>query len=95
MALADTDVSASHPSCHSARRKATQTHSSGQTGSYTVTILRDGANPQGAAVFVAFLLGPEGRAVMRDHGLDVTPPTTSGDAEAIPPAVRTGIAAAP
>jgi molybdate/tungstate transport system substrate-binding protein len=51
---------------------------------YTATILRDAPNPAGAARFVAFLLGPEGRKVMRAHGLDVIQPTLSGDGRAVP-----------
>ena len=59
---------------------------------YTATVLRDAANPVGAARFVAFLLGPEGRRVMRDHGLDVVAPTVSGDAAAVSPRVRSALA---
>ncbi len=59
---------------------------------YTVTVLRDAANPAGAARFVAFLLGPDGRAVMRQHGLDVIAPTVTGDAAAIPPDIRAALA---
>jgi molybdate/tungstate transport system substrate-binding protein len=55
---------------------------------YTVTVVRDGENPAGAERFVAFLLGPEGRKIMRDHGLDVVAPTATGDAKAIPPSLR-------
>lgn len=55
---------------------------------YTVTVLRGGANPAGAAAFVAFLLGPQGRAIMRAHGLDAGPVTAQGEAGAIPAAVR-------
>jgi molybdate/tungstate transport system substrate-binding protein len=58
---------------------------------YTVTVVRDGENPAGAARFVAFLLGPEGRKIMRDHGLDVVSPTISGDARAIPPSLRSSL----
>jgi molybdate/tungstate transport system substrate-binding protein len=60
---------------------------------YTVTILRDSANPAGAARFVAFLLGPQGRAVMQQHGLDAVKPAVTGNAEAIPSPVRSGLAA--
>jgi len=51
---------------------------------YTATILQGAPNPAGAARFVAFLLGPEGRQVMRAHGLDVIKPILSGDAGAVP-----------
>ena len=59
---------------------------------YTVTILRDAPNPEGAASFASFLLGPQGRAVMRSHGLELSPPTASGDAAAIPAPVRAELA---
>lgn len=51
---------------------------------YTATILQGAPNPTSASRFVAFLLGPEGRQVMRAHGLDVIKPTLSGDAGAVP-----------
>jgi molybdate/tungstate transport system substrate-binding protein len=50
---------------------------------YTATVLQGAPNPTGAAKFVAFLLGPEGRQVMRAHGLDVTKPALFGDAAAV------------
>ncbi len=63
-----------------------------QSAHYTATVLRDAPNPAGAARFVAFLLGPDGRAVMRQHGLDVVAPTVTGDAAAVPPGVRAALA---
>jgi len=58
---------------------------------YTVTVLRDAANPAGAARFVAFLLGPQGQAIMRQHGLDAVKPGVTGDAQAVPSTVRSGL----
>ncbi len=58
---------------------------------YTATVLRDAPNAQGAARFVAFLLGPEGRRVMLQHGLDVVSPTVSGDVAAVPPTIRAAL----
>ncbi|MBM9400430.1 extracellular solute-binding protein [Gluconacetobacter azotocaptans] len=55
---------------------------------YTVTILRDAPNPAGAERFVAFLLGPAGRAIQRRHGLDMVGPTLTGDAAALPDLLR-------
>jgi molybdate/tungstate transport system substrate-binding protein len=55
---------------------------------YTVTLVRDGENPSGAARFVAFLLGPEGKRIMHEHGLDVIAPSTAGDAKAVPASLR-------
>jgi molybdate/tungstate transport system substrate-binding protein len=61
---------------------------------YTVTVLRNAASPAGAARFVAFLLGGQGRAVMQDHGLDVVKPSVSGDAGKMPAPVRAAVDAA-
>jgi len=55
---------------------------------YTVAILRDAANPAGAERFVTFLLGPQGQAVMRAHGLDAVPPVAAGDTDALPASIR-------
>jgi molybdate/tungstate transport system substrate-binding protein len=55
---------------------------------YTMTVLRGAPNPAGAARFIDFLLGTEGRALMQQHGLDVVPPSVSGDASKVPPEVR-------
>ena len=52
--------------------------------SYTVTVLRDAANPAGAAKFVNFLLSGPGRDIMRAHGLDTIKPTLSGEAASVP-----------
>ena len=60
---------------------------------YTVTILRDAPNPSGAERFVAFLLGPDGAAVMRAHGLDRIAPVAHGDVARIPAAVRAMLSA--
>ncbi len=51
---------------------------------YTLTILRGAPNPAGAAAFAAFLLGPQGRAIMHLHGLDVVPAVAAGDVASIP-----------
>jgi molybdate transport system substrate-binding protein len=56
---------------------------------YTVTILRDAPNPQGAARFIAYLLGPGGRDLMHRHGLDAVPPTVGGDPASVPAAIKT------
>jgi molybdate/tungstate transport system substrate-binding protein len=51
---------------------------------YTVTILRDAPNADGADKFVAFLLGSDGQAVMKEHGLSVQPLKLTGDRNAVP-----------
>ena len=55
---------------------------------YTVTILRDAPNPAGAERFVSFLLDSQGRDLLKQHGLELLKPNLSGDANAVPAAVR-------
>ena len=55
---------------------------------YTVTVLHGAPNPKGAEQFVRFLLGQDGRRLMKAHGLTVRKPELTGDAAAVPPAVR-------
>lgn len=61
---------------------------------YTVTVLRNAASPEGAIRFVAFLLGPQGHAVMQEHGLDTVRPSVDGDASKIPAQIRSELDAA-
>ena len=61
---------------------------------YTVTILRDAPNPAGAADFVSFLLGAQGRTILREHGLDLVPPHLEGDAGTLPTSLRQVLAPA-
>ena len=58
------------------------------SATYTVTILRDPPDPDGAAQFVDYLLSPRGQALLKDHGLDVVAPTVSGDASAVPASIH-------
>ena len=62
--------------------------------SYTLTILGDAQNPTGATRFVNFLLSAKGRALLKEHGVDVIKPTVTGNALAVPPAVHAVIDAA-
>lgn len=55
---------------------------------YTVTILRNAPNPQGAAAFVAFLLGRQGRKLMAAKGLGAAPPKLTGQVRALPTDLR-------
>jgi molybdate/tungstate transport system substrate-binding protein len=55
---------------------------------YTVTILRDGANPTGADQFVAFLLRSSGRNLMKEHGLAVDKAALSGTASPLPADIK-------
>ena len=62
--------------------------------SYTLTILSDAPNSAGAARFVDFLLSAQGRALLKQHGVDVIKPTVTGNGQAIPPSVQAVIDAA-
>lgn len=55
---------------------------------YTVTILHNAPNADGAGKFVAFLLGSAGQAVMKEHGLGVQKLTLTGDAAGVPKDVQ-------
>lgn len=55
---------------------------------YTITILRDARNPSGAAQFVTFLLGPDGKKLMKQSGLDLVAPKVVGDTQAVPAEIR-------
>ena len=55
---------------------------------YTVTTLRDAPNAAGADQFVAFLLGPGGRNLLKEHGLTLQKMDVSGDATAVPQDIK-------
>lgn len=61
---------------------------------YTVTIPRDPANAAGAEAFVRFLLGTQGTAEMKQHGLAAIAPTLTGDAATLPASLKKLIPAA-
>jgi len=50
-------------------------------------VLNGAPHAAGAVSFVAFLLGREGTALMRAHGLGLVAPKVSGDAGKVPPAI--------
>lgn len=62
---------------------------------YTVTILRDAPDPAGAQRFASFLLGAQGRALLRAHGLDLLTPQVSGNVGAVPGNVKAVISTSP
>jgi ABC-type molybdate transport system substrate-binding protein len=51
---------------------------------FTVTILHRAPNPEGADKFVAYLLGSDGRNLLKEHGLTLRKMEVSGDASAVP-----------
>jgi molybdate/tungstate transport system substrate-binding protein len=54
---------------------------------YTATVLNQAPHPDAAVTFLSFLLGPDGSAIMRQHGLDLTAVTVTGDTHKVPPAI--------
>ncbi len=56
---------------------------------YTVTVLNGAPDPVGAAAFVGFMLGSEGRAILARNGLSVPDPIrVEGDAAGVPASLR-------
>jgi molybdate/tungstate transport system substrate-binding protein len=55
---------------------------------YTVTILPDAKEPKGVDRFVAFLVGANGRALLKEHGLTTTKLQLSGAQTAVPESIR-------
>jgi molybdate/tungstate transport system substrate-binding protein len=55
---------------------------------YTVAILKNASYPDGAERFIAFLLGPRGRAMLKAHGLTVLSPQLTGASAAVPEKLR-------
>jgi molybdate/tungstate transport system substrate-binding protein len=58
------------------------------SANYTVTVVRDAADPAGAAKFVDYLLSAPGLAIMHEHGLDTVKPTVNGDSTKLPGAIH-------
>jgi molybdate/tungstate transport system substrate-binding protein len=55
---------------------------------YTLTILHNAPNPGGGQRFVSFLLGSNGLALLKEHGLSLTHPQLTGPDPSVPPAIR-------
>lgn len=52
---------------------------------YTISVLNNAPNKAGAIAFVEYLLGPDGRKLMQQHGLTLlATPTVTGDTNAVP-----------
>jgi molybdate/tungstate transport system substrate-binding protein len=61
---------------------------------YSVTVLRDAPHAAGAIAFVAFLLGPKGQGIMREHGLETEKPLVSADTRKLPAPIQSAVDAA-
>lgn len=56
---------------------------------YTVTVLNKAPHQAGAVAFVKYLLGSDGNALEKQHGLTLTsPPTVSGDSGTVPAGLK-------
>ena len=55
---------------------------------YTLTILQNAPNPDGGQSFVSFLLGSNGLALLKEHGLSLAHPQLTGPDPSVPPAIR-------
>jgi molybdate/tungstate transport system substrate-binding protein len=66
----------------------------GAKASYTLTVLTDAPNAAGAARFVDFLLSAQGRALLKQHGVDVVKPTVTGNRDAIAASIQAVLDAA-
>jgi molybdate/tungstate transport system substrate-binding protein len=59
---------------------------------YTITIVRNAPDPEGAERFVTFLLGADGQKLMRANGLDLQKFTLTGPASSLPANIRSLVA---
>ena len=56
---------------------------------YGLTIPKNAPHPEWAVKFLAFVLGPQGRAIMEKNGQHaIYPAGVSGDAAQLPPALK-------
>jgi ABC-type molybdate transport system substrate-binding protein len=55
---------------------------------YTVSIPNNATNPKGAEEFVTFLLGSDGRSLLKEHGLTLQEMHIAGDASAVPQNIK-------
>jgi molybdate/tungstate transport system substrate-binding protein len=58
------------------------------SATYTVTVLQNATAPAAGEAFVAFLLGPTGRATLARHGVTVVHPALSGAPDSVPRSLR-------
>jgi molybdate/tungstate transport system substrate-binding protein len=59
-----------------------------KSATYTVTVLARAPHAKAAQAFVAYLLGPSGRATLQRHGLTLVAPRLTGQAAALPASLR-------
>lgn len=59
---------------------------------YTISIVQGAPAPQAAEAFLLYLLGPQGRAILKAHGVEPVEAAVTGDAAAVPAAVEALVA---
>lgn len=62
------------------------------SANFTITIVRGGADPAGADAFLRFLLGPQGKEILRRGGLEVTALRVFGNRADVPASLKTLLA---
>jgi molybdate/tungstate transport system substrate-binding protein len=60
----------------------------GLSATFTVTIVSGAPHGAAAQAFVAYLLGPSGRALLQAQGIDLQQAALTGPASAVPPGLR-------
>ncbi len=90
------EINLSDPALDAEYRMATYVGPKGKTyrgGAviYTITIPETSRQPEGAVAFIRFLLSPEGRRILMEHGFPLVRPVASGDKEAVPAGLRTAL----
>jgi molybdate/tungstate transport system substrate-binding protein len=60
---------------------------------YTITILSGTPDPRGARAFIAYFLGPQGKAILTHNRMHLLAPHVTGDLSAVPPSLRTSLGA--
>jgi molybdate/tungstate transport system substrate-binding protein len=58
---------------------------------YTIAVVRGAPHPKAATAFVAFLLGPQGRRLMIEHGLAMRPLALTGSVGSVPSEIRSAL----
>lgn len=73
----------------SGKKPGTFTEVKGGPMIYGLTLVKNAPNPEWGAKFLAFVLGPEGRAIMEKNGQGtINPPVVTGDLSQLPQALK-------
>lgn len=61
------------------------------SATYTVAALNKAKNSRSGLAFVEYLLGPQGKQILKSHGLTVVPYTAGGDKAALPAQLKPAV----